>query len=736
MLRGMTAVATGAIVYWATPALHLASETVDGLWQGMPARGLIAGAVVALAFDHKGKPWPVAALAAIAAMLGVLVLGAVEPVAAVLGVACAAAAGAGGVLAVRRGARRALAFAALLLILGTYLWTLGVIPGPNSEPMTAFKNATIAPEPVDEQYASDGFIYLKAFHLMEAGVPYYDAMKTALVSDARIDRAPTSAFNYRPPLPFYLWMLFPGAGGIAVWNGLVILTLAAAISALFVGSRLAGEGAALLGPALLLSYFAHPLAAPGVESVAVWTWFSFPEYWAGGLLVIVAAAVLADRWKAAAVWFTLAVATNFLTLALGPALFAAWVARRGWTNERAALAIGVLGPVAVIGTHLMWAPASGASTMDLTAWTNGGWSRLTDALAFSGDYFPGGSAPLLWVPLLGFAGGLWARGLHRKVFVIGATLSATLFLLIVSSGEWGYYWGVVWQPLMIALVPGVFGLLLPPKGPACGLTASTRSRPSTVKFVLPAYNEAASIKDLIERIGAVMSESDQKYSILVVDDGSRDGTAKAAGTMRPAYPVTVVSNKKNMGLGCTISRGLKAASAHARADEVIVTMDADLTQDPMYVPAMLARYRAGADVVIASRFQPGSRVVGLSGFRRFMTLGARTIMELFLHADGVRDYSCGYRLYAAPVLREAYRTHGDDLVCQRGFACMVEILGRLRKSACFAEVPFVLHYEEKRTASAMNVKRTVFAYFKVIKDVYAEELFHAGSNASARGGSR
>lgn len=250
--------------------------------------------------------------------------------------------------------------------------------------------------------------------------------------------------------------------------------------------------------------------------------------------------------------------------------------------------------------------------------------------------------------------------------------------------------------------------------------APVRAAPGVVWFVLPAYDEERSIGELIERVDAVACRSGLAYRVLVIDDGSADRTAAIAREAAVRFPVEVVCNERNRGLGVAIERGLRLAAERVGDDDVVVTMDADLTQDPCFVPSMIEAYRAGADVVIASRFRPGSRTVGVSAFRRLMTLGARAVVGVLMPVRGVRDYSCGFRLYSAPVLRAAF-AEPSGLVTTSGFACAVEILGRMRGTACFAEVPFELHYEEKRKASAMNVWRTVREYGGVIRRVRAAE---------------
>lgn len=240
-------------------------------------------------------------------------------------------------------------------------------------------------------------------------------------------------------------------------------------------------------------------------------------------------------------------------------------------------------------------------------------------------------------------------------------------------------------------------------------------------FVLPAYNESASIGDLIDRIAAVCKEAGLRYSILVVDDGSTDETGAIAARKAVTIPVQTIRNEPNRGLGYTIRRGLREASQQAAQEDVIITLDADLTQDPGYVPDMLAVLDQGADVVIASRYQRGSGVEGLSFFRRVLSFGASALVIACRPIRGVRDYSCGFRAYRSEVLRDAFERWGDEFVQEDGFGCMVEIAQRLRGRARFAEIPFVLRYDEKRKESAIKILPTIWAYGRVLSRVSRAE---------------
>ena len=229
-----------------------------------------------------------------------------------------------------------------------------------------------------------------------------------------------------------------------------------------------------------------------------------------------------------------------------------------------------------------------------------------------------------------------------------------------------------------------------------------------VIVVLPAYNEAGSLGLLLQRLDQSMHEDDIEYEIVVVDDGSTDETARIAGEYAQYVPVRLERHETNRGLGVTIRDGLKTAVSITTDEDIIVVMDADNTHTPGLIRNMIRVVREGADVVIASRYRPGSYIRGLPFQRKLLSLGARVLFQLFFPIRGVRDYTCAYRAYRALVLRDAFRRYGDDFVNQKGFQCMVDILLKLRGlDLIFREVPLILRYDLKRGASKMNVLRTI-----------------------------
>ncbi|MDR1582748.1 MAG: glycosyltransferase [Prevotellaceae bacterium] len=228
-------------------------------------------------------------------------------------------------------------------------------------------------------------------------------------------------------------------------------------------------------------------------------------------------------------------------------------------------------------------------------------------------------------------------------------------------------------------------------------------------IVLPAYNEEESIGKLLDRIEFYLLDSSiDNYEILVVNDGSKDRTAEILAEYAKKIPLHVLTHEVNKGLGQTVRDGLKAASEAADDNDIIITMDADDTHTPGLIYRMVNTMREGYDVVIASRYQKGARVYGLSLYREMLSFIASWIFRIMLPIKGVRDFTCGYRAYRASVLKSAFAKWGDKFIDQEGFQAMVDIILRLRKmNVIFGEVPFILRYDMKQGTSKMNVKSTI-----------------------------
>jgi dolichol-phosphate mannosyltransferase len=240
---------------------------------------------------------------------------------------------------------------------------------------------------------------------------------------------------------------------------------------------------------------------------------------------------------------------------------------------------------------------------------------------------------------------------------------------------------------------------------AAGEAHATRTK---VLVVLPAYNEEANIGGLLNRIDEAMAESNLSYEVIVVDDGSRDKTFEVLTEFSKRIPLTISRHEVNKGLGITIRDGLLLAGKIAGKKDIIVTMDADETHTPGLILRMVHMIHEGHDVVIASRYQAGARIYGLSTVRKFISYGASWLFRIVFPTPGVKDFTCGFRAYRGPVLAAAIAKYGENLVEVAGFQCMVDILLKLRKmDVIFGEAPMILRYDLKLGASKMRVVRTM-----------------------------
>ncbi len=166
-----------------------------------------------------------------------------------------------------------------------------------------------------------------------------------------------------------------------------------------------------------------------------------------------------------------------------------------------------------------------------------------------------------------------------------------------------------------------------------------------VLVVLPTYNEALNIANVLERVRSVLPEA----SILVVDDNSPDGTAdlaeKCAVDLGGIYLLRRVGKA---GLGSAYRDGFRWGLE--RDFEVLVEMDSDLSHDPEALAALLAPLEDGYDVSIGSRYVPGGSIPRWTLSRRLLSRGGNVYADVLLGL-GVKDSTAGFRAYSAPLLR-------------------------------------------------------------------------------------
>jgi dolichol-phosphate mannosyltransferase len=237
-----------------------------------------------------------------------------------------------------------------------------------------------------------------------------------------------------------------------------------------------------------------------------------------------------------------------------------------------------------------------------------------------------------------------------------------------------------------------------------------------IAVILPSYNEATELPMLLKRFESLSAEMSELMVVVVVDDGSTDNTAEAAEETDLTIPVRVVVHPENRGLGGALLTGFREIVGDLADEDGIVTMDADNTHDPNYVPALREKMMAAdLDIVVASRYAAGGKEVGVPLGRRVLSRGASIVYRCFFRISSISDYTCGYRMFRAGIIRRALEEYGEKFIEENGFPATGEIILKLRRlTNRFGEIPFALRYDMKHGASKMAKFQTVMHTLKVL----------------------
>jgi dolichol-phosphate mannosyltransferase len=233
-------------------------------------------------------------------------------------------------------------------------------------------------------------------------------------------------------------------------------------------------------------------------------------------------------------------------------------------------------------------------------------------------------------------------------------------------------------------------------------------------FVVPAYNERENIARLLDDLEsrpALYATAGSR--VIVVDDGSDDGTADVVAHYAGPLPVEIVRLGENQGPGGAFRAGFAVALSDFEEEAFVVTLEADTTSDLDALPEMLARARAGAELVLAS-VHGGGRMLNVSPLRRVFSRGAGWAIRRALGVEP-RTVSSFFRVYRASLLRTADRRYGDRLIRESGFVCKAELLTKLAAlGARIEEVPVDLDGSRRIGPSKMPVVKTLVGYWRLL----------------------
>jgi glycosyltransferase involved in cell wall biosynthesis len=213
-------------------------------------------------------------------------------------------------------------------------------------------------------------------------------------------------------------------------------------------------------------------------------------------------------------------------------------------------------------------------------------------------------------------------------------------------------------------------------------------------IVLPTYNEAENVEALTDQV----LQEEGVDRIIIVDDNSPDGTGEIADRLAKARPeqVDVIHRSGKAGLGTAYIAGFRRAFEMGAAR--VVTMDADFSHQPGYIPAML-RISKACDLVIGSRYVPGGGTRRWSIFRQALSRGANAVAHVALGL-AARDCTAGFRCYNTRFLRAI----DLDRIRSNGYSFLIELLYLCQVSgARVGEVPIIF---EDRRAGKSKISQT------------------------------
>ena len=225
-------------------------------------------------------------------------------------------------------------------------------------------------------------------------------------------------------------------------------------------------------------------------------------------------------------------------------------------------------------------------------------------------------------------------------------------------------------------------------------------------LILPTYNEAENIEAIVHAALEQLALTGREHTILIVDDGSPDGTGRLADGLAERHPeVRVMHRTQKQGLGRAYLAGFEVALADGA--ELVLEMDSDFSHDPADLPRLIAAADS-ADLVLGSRYVPGGGVEDWGAVRRMLSRGGSWYARTLLGVP-VRDLTGGFKCFNRRVLE------GIDLggVHADGYGFQIELTYRaIQAGFTVTEVP--IRFRERREGdSKMTARIALEAVWKV-----------------------
>ena len=215
--------------------------------------------------------------------------------------------------------------------------------------------------------------------------------------------------------------------------------------------------------------------------------------------------------------------------------------------------------------------------------------------------------------------------------------------------------------------------------------------------IIPTYNEIDNISKIVPEVFNVLPEN---AGILIVDDGSPDGTAKAVKEMQKTYSerLSLLERKEKSGLANAYITGFKWGFENGY--DVLCEMDADFSHKPEYLPQLYEAIQTN-DVAIGSRNIKGGAVEGWSALRNFISKGGSLYSRMVLGCP-VKDLTGGFNMWR----KDALEKIGLDTIISKGYSFQIEMKYKAYKAGCsIKEIPIIF---PARVAGESKMSKGIF----------------------------
>jgi len=229
---------------------------------------------------------------------------------------------------------------------------------------------------------------------------------------------------------------------------------------------------------------------------------------------------------------------------------------------------------------------------------------------------------------------------------------------------------------------------------------------------MPTYNE----RDNIERIIPVVLESDERIDMLIVDDGSPDGTGEIVDRIAEENPrVKVLHREKKMGLGTAYVMGFRHSLEHDYS--LTFEMDADFSHDPSYLPEMIAAAEQGFDIIVGSRWVEGGGIENWPRKREKLSRWASKYTQIVTGLP-IHDCTAGFQAFRKRVLKEIElsKIHSD------GYSFQIETKFKAwRRGFSIKEIPII--FKDRIHGESKISKKIVYEAFFMVWWLRLEAIF-------------